>query len=198
MPYALTTGISARLRTRPTTILSPRGARAVIFHTRKVKCRDGRTIRVYRRADDAFPVVASKVSASLSSTLEATGMLQANLHGEARKELQEVATRLDAINRSVRERLRAAYIVFQGDPCSKSDYLAEEVRRICLQEERLREVAFALDNLVRLQAQGTPDSAVLTALDRIMDRLDARQHIGGEGAIAIEQNAERWRKETPG
>lgn len=171
----------------------------MIFPTRRVKCRDGssvRVLRVYRRADDAFPVVASAITVSIGSTIEAAETLKGDLHGEARREIQEVATKLDVINRSLRERLRAAYIVYQGDPCSKGDYLAEEVRRISRQEERLREVAFSLDNLVRLQAAGTPDGAVLATLGKIMARLDSAPH-SGEQAAAIEQNAERWGTELP-
>ncbi len=169
----------------------------MIFPTRKVKCRDGekvRVLRVYRRADDAFPVVASSISLSIGSTIAAAKALEGDLHGEAHREIQEVATRLDVINRSLRERLRAAYVVYQGDPCSKGEYLAEEVRRISRQEERLREVAFSLDNLVRLQAGGTPDSAMLEMLGRIMARLDSAPG-SHESARVIEENAERWESE---
>jgi hypothetical protein len=163
------------------------------FKTRRVRCPDGRSIRVYRRAEDAFPVVAASVRGAIGTTIEAADQLQLQLHGEAAREVREVATRLDHINQSLRERLRAVYIVYQADPCTNSRYLAEEVRRINQQEERLRELAVGLENLLRLHAHGTPAEEMLVLVRELTRRLGPPS-APASTAGQIEANARRWER----
>ncbi len=165
------------------------------FKTRTVKCPGGRRVRVYRRADDAFPVVATSVNASLRSTLATAEQLSGSLEGAAAREVKEVATRLDHVNQSLRERLRAVYVVYQADPCGNGHYLAEEVRRINQQEERLRETAISLENLLRLHASGTPDSELLALVRHVADKLNPIPPSHGDQQRAIEDNAQRWQRE---
>lgn len=134
---------------------------------KSVRCGDGRTVHVYRRADEAFPVVASTLQVTFDSTLDAVGQLQVSAHGAVERKLTELATQLDGVNRSLRERFRAAYVAYQADPCNNGEYLTTEIRRISRQEERLREAAIAMETLRLLAAGGGSQDHILGALRQI-------------------------------
>jgi hypothetical protein len=148
-------------------------------------------VRVYRRADDAFPVLAYPITLAVKASLEAADAATAELSGAVKREVQQVATRIDSVNQSLRDRLRATYVVFQGSPCKLLLFLAEEVSRINRQEERLREVAIVLDNLTRMHTAGAPAEELLAMARQAMDRLDPPQPIETI-AEAITTSAERW------
>src|SRR5947208_3374700 len=126
--------------------------------TRTVPCPDGRKLRVYKDADDAFPVVAADVSAAFAATADAADQLSAGMKGEASRTVKELADRIDVVSRSLRERLRAVYIVFQADPCGQMSNLTAEVNRINRQEERLRTVAVTMEQICRLAREGADET----------------------------------------
>jgi hypothetical protein len=163
-----------------------------VFKTRKVKCGKGRTLRVYRNADDAFPVVAPQVAVALQGTAAVTDQLRAGVRGEASRRVEELANRIDAVSRSLRERYRAAYVVFQTDPCNQSEFLAAEVNRISRQEERLREVAISMEQVCEYARQGASDAQVTGLLKELIQTLEPSL---GPVAKRVELRAKEWEED---
>jgi methyl-accepting chemotaxis protein len=161
-----------------------------VFKTRRVRCPDGRKLSVYRNADDAFPVIASQVDLAVKSTVDVAEELRAGVAGEASRRVQELANRIDGVSRSLRERLRAVYVVYQADPCGQITNLAAEVNRINRQEERLREVAIAIEQVCELARQGASDAQLVSIVQELIHTLDGPT--GLRSATVIEQRAREW------
>lgn len=162
------------------------------MHT--VRCLDGRKLRVYKNADDAFPVVAADVSAAFTSTADAAQQLSIGLTGEAGRTVKELADRIDVVSRSLRERLRAVYVVFQADPCGQLANLTAEVNRINRQEEQLRTLAVTMEQICQLARDGA-DETHLLPLIRDVWRVLTPAAEAAPMAAEIERRAEQWRED---
>ncbi len=164
--------------------------------TRRVKCPDGRIVRVFKNPEDAFPILVRDISLRLQGDVavasEIAGQLKADLSTTART----VATELDEVNRSMQSTFRSIYIVYQHDPCRQGDYLAEEVRKANEREHELRRVSVALMRLRDLVGSGATDIVIKEMLRDVLGVL--REEETREIESEMEQTTRRaleWDRE---
>jgi hypothetical protein len=79
---------------------------------------------------------------------------------------------LDELNQGLMMTFRAAYIVYQNDPCSHSDFFEREIAKLLDEQRQLRALKVQIDGLIelaRLQPQNTGEFA--NVLSNVVDRM---------------------------
>lgn len=160
---------------------------------RKVKCSNGDVMFVYRDAEDAFPVLAPKATGSLDVAVAALTEVEARVSAGYQREVKDLGSRIDSINLSMREALRAAYVVFQGNPCSDHGNLAAHVRSITGFEQQLRSFALSIEQCARFLESGVAADEVMPILrDRLRSIERSSSEIPALTELAMEQRLNEW------
>jgi hypothetical protein len=107
-----------------------------------VKCPDGKTRRVYKNPEDAFPLRAKDWSAQIKSTLKTLKGFESGLGLDLQKQIAGFFMEIDEINRSIQAEFRALYIVYSANPCELDKWLAQETKKLIERESgfRFREI----------------------------------------------------------
>ena len=117
-----------------------------------VKCDDGSEKHVYKRVDDAFPLELAGFDVRVTGRFKDTFQNQTELQAEVRKMVDAQLFSISDRNNGLMMEFRAAYIVFQSDPCSQSDFFKKQVKEILAEQRELRafdaELA-RLENLIK-------------------------------------------------
>lgn len=124
------------------------------------KCPDGTERMVYKKVDDAFPIYCKNISSSYKAVFDAIDEVKANLSADNKSHIQDLLLKLDSINTSMQGQFRAAYIVYQGEPCSNSDYLASEIQKITERENSNRQLQIFMDKIILIKKGGLSDTAL--------------------------------------
>lgn len=138
----------------------------------RVRCPNGHTKTVYRNIDDAFPLCIPGWKANLSVAGKAIDEITADIKGEYATAIHGLLFALDDLNQGLMMTFRAAYVVYQNDPCLHGDFFAREVAKLLDEQGRLRALKVQIDGLIeiaRLQPQNSGDFARLLA--SIVDRM---------------------------
>ncbi|BAN00541.1 hypothetical protein [Ilumatobacter coccineus] len=161
---------------------------------KKYRCPDGRVVNVYRDAEDAFPLLARDAHLSVGVAMGVLNEIEGKVGAEHVTQVRELGQRVDSLNLSMRDSLRATYIVFQSDPCSNGTHLAEQVRSITLYEQELRMFTHASESCVRLLNAGVPaDEAIAVLREKLFEMSDPLPALT-EGQI--EEKLDDWELEA--
>jgi hypothetical protein len=124
------------------------------------KCSDGTERMIYKKVDDAFPICFKNISSSYKAVFEAINEVKVNLSADNKSRIHDLLLKLDSINTSMQIQFRAAYVVYQGEPCSKSDYLASEIQKITERENINRRLQIFMDKIILIKKGRLSDTAL--------------------------------------
>ena len=128
-----------------------------------IKCPDESERIVYKKADDAFPMCFKNITSSFKTAFNALEKVQANLGTDFKIHIHDLLLKLDDINSSMQSQFRAAYIVYQSDPCNRSNYLADEIQKITERENFNRRLQIFMDKIILIN-KGQFSDTVLESL----------------------------------
>lgn len=102
------------------------------------KCLDGSIKTIYKKAEDAFPLLINGYDAKMSSKIKTELIDGAELSGSLKKNVDTLLYGLDDINNGLMMSFRAAYVGFQSDPCANNVFFLEQITQINEEQRRLR------------------------------------------------------------
>jgi len=140
--------------------------------TYRVKCPNGHTKTVYRSVDDAFPLFIPGWKANLTAAGKVLDKATAEMKGEYATAIHGLLFSLDELNQGLMMTFRAAYVVYQNDPCKHSDFFEREIAKLLDEQRQLRALKVQVDGLIelaRLQPQNTNEFAKV--LSNVVDRM---------------------------
>ena len=130
-----------------------------------IKCPDGTTRIVHKRVDDAFPIHFKNVYSNLKAAFQAIEKVKGEISSDFSSQIQDILIKLDQINLSMQGQFRSAYVVYQSDPCSKIDYLADEIKKITEKENINRRFQIFMDKIVSINNGKFSDEVIERLLD---------------------------------
>ena len=142
------------------------------FRTYTVKCPNGHVKTVYRNVDDAFPLFIPGWKANLTAAGKVLDKVSAEMKGEYATAIHGLLFALDDLNQGLMMTFRAAYIVYQNDPCEHSAFFEREVAKLLDEQRRLRALKVQIDGLIelaKLQPANSVDFAKVLA--NVVDRM---------------------------
>ena len=131
------------------------------FKSYNVKCRDGTTKTIYKKADDAFPLWINGYEANISATLRAEILSTAGIDSNLKSKVEGLLYGLDEINNGLMMSFRSAYVGYQSDPCSNNQFLINQIEKINEEQRRLRTLKIQIKGFVELATNNPDDSTRL-------------------------------------
>jgi hypothetical protein len=185
--------------TAPINKKAPYTVRPPWSRTYQVKCPDGTTRTVYRKIEDAFPLdLRASQTAFSAKAGDALGAMSANIEGEHRDKVEHLLVAIDSKNNTLMVKFRAAYTVFETNPCANDQYLADQVKQLIEMHDRLTEVELGTQSLIALiNTKPTETEAILHLFREIVTKLrPASPALNSEAAsVAIgeaRRDAAKW------
>jgi hypothetical protein len=169
--------------------------------TKNHKCPDGTTKTVYRNVDDAFPFFLPGIKTKVGGDVNVPATVSVGVKAEYEEKALGLLVKLDDWNNSLMMSFRAAYVVYQGDPCSSYGYLQREVSGIMRKHELIQRIRLQIDGLLTLvkNSGGKNLTQVLKSEFFVMYRGILEQMgspVAREAAIAeihdATQHAQKW------
>ncbi|BCG69727.1 hypothetical protein MesoLj113a_08850 [Mesorhizobium sp. 113-1-2] len=124
------------------------------FGTYKVKCPDGTTKIVHRDIDQAFPLSIKGWEGSVTAKLKAQGNVDGDISGAYKTKIESLLIAFDEYNSNIMLDFRAAYVVFQADPCSNGEYLPRSVERISSARAKQIDLTTKINALIEIAKSG--------------------------------------------
>ena len=118
--------------------------------TYQVKCKDGSVKTVYKKVDDAFPLFIPAWKGDLSAAGKILDKVNAEVKAEYAAAIHGLFYALDELNQGLMMTFRAAYVVYQNDPCQHGLFFEREVAKLLDEQRRLRALKVQLDGLIQL------------------------------------------------
>jgi len=165
--------------------------------TRTYGCSDGSVRVVYKSPDRAFPLLAKDWHTHFAAAVDAVRNLKAELGAAFDKEISAAFLQLDQMNRSMQCQFRAAYAVYQTNPCALQDFLVEQVKGIINHEGVLRQVVLEMRSLAELWRAGPADDSFRAAIgDTLaeMARTSLERKIR-EAFVEAAEDLRKWRSQ---
>lgn len=122
--------------------------------TYNVKCPDGSVKTVYKKVDDAFPLLLSGWEGKVGVSADVLKKVNADLEAEYASKVHGLLFSLDEVNQDLMMSFRGAYITFQSDPCGAAEFLQREMKKLLEEQIRLRTRKVAIDGLIELAKGG--------------------------------------------
>lgn len=169
--------------------------------TYRVECPDGpRT--VHKNIDNVFPLHLRYTKTAVEGSVRALKNAQGKVGAAYEQRISAVLAEVDAVNRSMQAQFRAAYAVFEADPCNQMPYLSAAIERIIVDEQRLRviqTVSAQLNAILNQRPKGAePDAAAVARIDAQLANVIAalappRQRALVEAMERVGPNTAAWR-----
>lgn len=140
-----------------------------------VPCADGSRKTVFKKADKAFPLWVNGYEGSLAAKLDGELIKSASVDADLKRKVEGLLYQLDELNRSMMASFRAAYVVFQADPCANADFLRTEIDIGKYLEPQIVKVENGVD--------------LLPATYRFRQGFDPEQHADFDALEIVLQNA---------
>jgi hypothetical protein len=121
--------------------------------TYRVKCKDGSVKTVYKNVGDAFPLCIPGWKGDLSAAGKVLDKANADLKAEYATAIHGLLYALDELNQGLMMTFRAAYVVYQNDPCEHAPFFEREVAKLLDEQRRLRALKVQIDGLIQLAKQ---------------------------------------------
>jgi hypothetical protein len=166
--------------------------------TYKVKCCDGSVKIVYRNIDDALPFAVYSPSASIKASVDSTPAASRQISGDYQRKVDGLLVGLDSKNNALMQKFRAAYVVYQTDPCGNGKKFAKEVARLTEQHDRLSILEIGVNGLVELARSNPDQTAGFMPMFRELARelapysLELRKQIANIEVKEARSDAARW------
>ncbi len=142
--------------------------------TYKHTCQDGSVKTIYKTVDYAFPLFIPGWEARIEGGTNAFGEVEARLEAQYASKIQGLLINLDKANRNLVLSFRVVYVVYQGDPCSHSDFLTRHVSKILEEENKLNRLQIQIQGLMDLAERHLEDAGAFWTLYR-----DVLMQLGG-------------------
>lgn len=140
--------------------------------TFKVKCKDGTVKTVYRHVNDAFPLHIPGWQANLFAAGKMLETGGADLKAEYATSMHGLLVSLDDFNKGLMMTFRAAYVVYQNDPCEHGSFFEREVTKLLEEQRRLRTLKVQIDGLVQIAKLHPENSKEFSiAMANVVDRM---------------------------
>ncbi len=138
----------------------------------QVRCRDGSVKTVYKKVDDAFPLCIQGWNADLSAAAKILDKVNAEVKAEYATAIHGLLYALDELNQGLMMTFRAAYVVYQNDPCQHGLFFEREVAKLLDEQRRLRALKVQVDGLIQM-AKLKPEHSedFLRVLVHVLDRM---------------------------
>lgn len=154
-----------------------------------VKCPDGSEKRVFKRPDDAFPLHLDRLDLTFAGGVKTEFLKRANLEADFRKRVDALLFSIDSRNGGLMAEFRAAYVVYQTDPCTQTRFLTHQVAALIEEQQKLRAFDAAIVALANLAQSGSMGQEELSArLAKIFDDIDPRRQQSMAIARAFESS----------
>ena len=148
------------------------------FKSYTVTCPDNTTKTVYRSLDHAFPLISKGVDLKMAGKLADLSSSQLAVGAELKTNVDALLYQIDHANKELLISLRAAYLVFQSDPCSKSDYLESQIDKIDNEQRRIRSFDMALQAFIEIAKSNKMEKTEISnMLSEILDRFDGSRRL---------------------
>ena len=121
----------------------------VLWRCYFVTCPSGVERMVYRRPDDAFPSHVAGFQADLSGNIDTEFLQQANISAKYRNNVHALLFQLDELNGDLILLFRAAYVLYQTDPCQNYGKLTRSIQDITTRHQRLKALKLVITNYVQ-------------------------------------------------
>lgn len=159
----------------------------------RVRCPDGRVLRVRRNVEKAFPLYVSDYSAKVDAVLRALEGVDSAATGVDVKKIRSALTyEVDYINRSLMANFRFAYEAFRADPCRQSDWFATKVDQLILEDQRARHLFGTIDRIVGSVEAGVPLESVAEMLEQLVTSLQISAPITNMKMEQAARAIDRW------
>jgi hypothetical protein len=118
--------------------------------TYSVKCPDGSRRIVHKDIDNAFPLAIPGWQSNVRAKVQADAKLGAELDANYATKIDGLLVALDERNNSLMLDFRAAYVVFQADPCNNNGHLLRSIDRITERRNQIAAKTLQIGALVTL------------------------------------------------
>lgn len=135
------------------------------FQTKKtIKCPDGTTRIIYRYAKDAFPFEVFDTKSKSEINTKMPDVADLNVSGEYAHTLNALLMKIDETNSSLMMLFRAAYVVFEANPCQNDEDFKSEVRDIRLGDQKNTLLKLKYDALLKIISQAPNDTVQINRI----------------------------------
>ena len=130
-----------------------------------VKCPGDSDKRVYKNPNDAYPLAIKAYEANISAKTSSVLTNSARISGKFRKKVAALLVDLGQNDGTLIIDYRAAYVVFQSDPCKYSDYLVWKTNLISAEHQRLKRLNLKIRAFMELANDRNTSSPEKLAAD---------------------------------
>lgn len=115
-----------------------------------VQCPDGTKKTVFKSPEHAFPLSISGYEANISSKFQQELGVDGELNSGIKSKVDSLLIGLDELNNGLMLSFRSAYVGFQADPCTNSEFFTEQISKINDEQRRLTALKLQIRGFVEV------------------------------------------------